>query len=64
MSRPAKSGQTAGWAGREGVEVIIRLISPCGSLALLGPSVRNVMMQHGRAECKMLLVLCGQQSAS
>jgi hypothetical protein len=58
MSRPAKSGQTAGRAGRERVEVIIRLISPYGGLALLGPSVLNVRMQHESAECKLLDVLC------
>jgi hypothetical protein len=58
MSRPAKSGQTAGWAGREGVEVIIRLISPYGGLALLGPSVLNVRMQQDVAECKLLDEVC------
>jgi hypothetical protein len=57
-SRPAKSGQIAGRAGRERVEVIIRLISPYGSLALLGPSVLNVRMNHESAECKLLDVLC------
>jgi hypothetical protein len=61
MSRPAKSGQTAGRAGREGVEVIIRLISPYGDLALLGPSVLNVRMQQDVAECKLLDEVCEQQ---